>query len=745
MSRKPFSVNGKFKYRLNSWKYNAAVRFFLFAALILLFYVSLEGSLISPSYNLEKGERSQTTIYAPSTLENSIATLKAKDEAEQSVQPVYASVSMKTADLTDILFDKFEQVNGDNQVTLDQKVDIYRVEIPTLFNDFYDRFLRINGSLYTPSLLDEIRQQVNGQPYRIPEDVFFKIPRFSSSELTEMRAVTKNIVNKLMADQIVDAQSARSKVAEMVNSSALSGKSEREMVQEIARFVMTPNKFYDEDATKQAKADARNHTPSVYINKGDILVMKGQLITEEIYQQLEHQGLLKQATDYWQHLGIAMLAGLFAIVLHMFIRHSRLPISGNNAHLLMLVLIFILTVAGMKVVSLGQSLPYDYVGFLAPVAMGSMLIAILIEPSIAFTSSILFSILASVVFNLNDAQLFDFRYGLVSFIACFVSIFAIYRASQRGAILKAGIMASLASCLAVGAMLLIGQGYDTKGIVLSLSFAFASGLITAVLVVGLLPFFEVSFGILSALKLVELSNPNHPLLRKLLTETPGTYHHSVMVGNLSEAAAEAIGANGLLCRVGSFYHDIGKTRRPSYFIENQGNIENPHDRIEPQLSKSIIIAHARDGVEMLKEHRMPKQICDIAEQHHGTTLLKFFYHKALRQQEEKKGVHLQPVSEAEYRYPGPKAQSKEAAIVGISDCVEAAVRSLRNPTIEQIGTMVQKIIKNRVDDNQFNECDLTLKELETISRTLQETLLGIFHSRIEYPEDAPVKSQGEGA
>ena len=145
---------------------------------------------------------------------------------------------------------------------------------------------------------------------------------------------------------------------------------------------------------------------------------------------------------------------------------------------------------------------------------------------------------------------------------------------------------------------------------------------------GLLPFFEVAFGILSPLKLVELSNPNHPLLRKLLTETPGTYHHSVMVGNLSEAAAESIGADGLLCRVGSYYHDIGKTKRPSYFIENQTNIENPHDRIDPNLSKSIIIAHPRDGVEMLKDFKMPKPIRDIAEQHHGTTFLHFFYHKA---------------------------------------------------------------------------------------------------------------------
>lgn len=282
-------------------------------------------------------------------------------------------------------------------------------------------------------------------------------------------------------------------------------------------------------------------------------------------------------------------------------------------------------------------------------------------------------------------------------------------------------------------ILINNNGWSQSNTLYALGAAFAGGLLTTILVIGLMPFFEVTFGILSALKLVELSNPNHPLLRKLLTETPGTYHHSVMVGNLSEAAAEAIGANGLLCRVGSYYHDIGKTKRPGYFIENQNNIENPHDFIDPKLSKSIIIAHARDGVEMLKDYKLPKPIRDIAEQHHGTTFLHYFHHKALRLAEEQ-GVEPD-FTEADFRYPGPKAQSKEAAVVGIADSVEAAVRSLRKPTVEQVESMIEKIIKSRLDDHQFNECDLTLRELDLVSRTLKETVMGIFHSRIEYPEE----------
>jgi putative nucleotidyltransferase with HDIG domain len=228
------------------------------------------------------------------------------------------------------------------------------------------------------------------------------------------------------------------------------------------------------------------------------------------------------------------------------------------------------------------------------------------------------------------------------------------------------------------------------------------------------------------MKLIELSNPNHPLLRKILTEAPGTYHHSLMVANLAESACEAIGANGLIARVGCYYHDIGKTRRPNFFIENQINNENPHDRLAPEKSADIIIAHVQDGVNVLKKYRIPKEIIEIAEQHHGTTLLRYFYHRAMQDG--------QVVKEEEFRYPGPKAQTKESAVVGIADSVEAAVRSLKQPTPEQIENLVKNIIDNRLQDGQLNECDLTLKEVEIILHTLCESVKGIFHSRIEYPD-----------
>lgn len=725
-------IKGKWQDSVLRWKTSKPVRFFLFFFLVVFLYFSLSGSLLTETYDIEQGTASQSTIFAEERIENVEATERARQRAASDIQAVYTSVSFQHGELIESIFNYLEQINADTQFTSDEKAEIYRNFFPEELQWHQEQLLQEYKDVLNPTLHDEVQKQYTNQQYRIPVEAYYMFPRLTQEDLGEMEPVTKSIVNKLMAESITDASRSRERVAEMVNASELTRTTARGLVQEIARFVLMPNRFVDEEAKLQAIEEAKENVQPVYIEVNDPIVEKGQMITKEIYSLLESQGLLKERANYGPQVGLIILVSLFVLVLYMFVRNSDLPVKTNNAQLIMLVLIFTLNLIFMHLIKLAQP-QYEYIGFLAPVAMGSMLITILLDSKLAFISSVIFSMLASVMFKSPlNSSLFDFRFGFVAAVVCFVSVFVIHKASQRATILKSGLAVSMFAGLSVSSMILLMDSLDVREVLVSLSFAVASGIVTAVLVIGLLPFFEVTFGILSPLKLVELSNPNHPLLRKLLTETPGTYHHSIMVGNLSEAAAEAIGADGLLCRVGSYYHDIGKTRRPSYFIENQGNIENPHNFIEPSLSKSIIVAHAKDGAEMLREHKMPKQLCDIAEQHHGTTLLKYFYHKAMKQAElDESG---EEIKEADYRYPGPKAQTKEAAIVGIADCVEAAVRSLRNPTIEQIDSMVDKIIKGRLEDNQFNECDLTLKELDIVGRALKETLLGIFHSRIEYPE-----------
>lgn len=742
--RSEVSIRGKFNYRQTGWKYSGGVRFLIFLAVAVLFYLALQGRLVPRTYDIMPNTVSEKTIRAPKQMENAIETQKAKESAAQKVQPIYRGVPVKSDQLIDGLYEKLRNNNADTTLGFDTKVSLYRDVFPSLIKDFISQSvnsLTATGQ-YNKDFINDVDQKMTNQIYKIPEEAYYKLPRLTKDDLDVMEPVTKEIVAKLIVnDQVTDAQTARTKVAEMVNSSNLSKNTQRELVQEIARFIITPNTFYDGKGTEEARALVRENTPPVYINKNDVVVLKGDLISDEVYQRLEKLDLLKDKVDYWPQAGLLLLVALFVSGLYVYMNQVGSALRENNGQLLMLGIIFALNLIGIKIVALGEMLNYPYIGYLAPVSIGSMLIALLLDTRLALFTSILTSVLASIILNNQSDSIFDFRYGLVTLVMCITAVLSLHKASQRSTILKAGILVSLFALISIVALFLLENHYSLRDVMFAGGFAIAGGLLTVIFVIGLMPFFETFFGILSPLKLVELSNPNHPLLRKLLTETPGTYHHSIMVGNLAEAAAEAIGADGLLCRVGSYYHDIGKTKRPSYFIENQQNVENPHGSMDPSFSKSIIVAHPRDGVEMLKEYKIPKPIRDIAEQHHGTTLLKYFYHKAVQDLGKDTGKQ---VPEEDYRYPGPKAQSREAAIVGIADCVEAAVRSLRNPTVEQIDSMVQSILKNRLDDGQFNECDLTLKELNTIGKALRETLLGIFHSRIEYPSDLPKQTETKG-
>ncbi|WCM59733.1 HD family phosphohydrolase [Paenibacillus polymyxa] len=748
MTSKELSKGKTFQHRMNGWKYSVATRYLLFLFLVVLFYVGFASKLLPERYDIRVNQPSEKEIVAPMQLPNSKATLKAQEESAERVQPMYTIVPVRNDNLITGILDRIERLNQDDQVSRADKISIYKDEIPQRAREFVQNFVNNsrNADAYPDKLLDEVLEKTKEQTYRIPEETFIKIPRLTSEDIAEMRPVAREIVTGLMNDQITDAQTARAKVAERVSTSSLTKRTSREVVQELARLVITANKFYDDTATKDAKVQAREDTPTVYIKQGEVLVKKGEIITQEIYTLLDENELLKDKINYWPQFGLLMLSMMLALGLFMYIRQFQSRTRNfkyNNAQLLMLVLIFVITVGAMMLISILQNNERSYLGYLAPIALGAMLVTLLLDMSLAFVCAVIFSILASVILNVRQGQIFDFNFGFFAIVVCLAAIFSTHRASQRSTLFKGAIMVCLFGALSVFSLALIDQGNWTQTTTLyGVAFAFAGGLITAILVIGLMPFFESTFGILSALKLVELSNPNHPLLRKLLTETPGTYHHSVMVGNLSEAAAEAIGANGLLCRVGSYYHDIGKTKRPSYFIENQNGLENPHDSIEPKLSKSIIIAHARDGVEMQLDYKLPKPIRDIAEQHHGTTFLHYFYHKALREAEER-GVEPD-FTEDDFRYPGPKAQSKESAVVGIADSVEAAVRSLRKPTVEQVESMIEKIIKSRLDDHQFNDCELTMRELDIVAQTLKETVMGIFHSRIEYPEERP-KSENEKA
>jgi cyclic-di-AMP phosphodiesterase PgpH len=367
--------------------------------------------------------------------------------------------------------------------------------------------------------------------------------------------------------------------------------------------------------------------------------------------------------------------------------------------------------------------------FAVPVASGAMLISIFHGVGVAASFSLVISALACFAV---DGRMEFFVYF---FAGSLVAAYGVRRYRERGVFIRAGLKVSVVNMiLALSIMGLYGSFFTLETLVVVCS-ALLGGVLVGVVATGILPLIEMSFGYTTDIKLLELANLDQPLLRELMVQAPGTYHHSVIVSNMVEASARAINANPLVAKVAAYYHDIGKIKKPLYFIENQGGRGNRHEKLAPSMSSLILISHVKDGVELAKQYRLGKEIIDIIRQHHGTSLISYFYEKA-KEQGEKKGGRCLPVEEADFRYPGPKPQTKEAGVVMLADVVEAASKTLVDPTPARIQGMVQKIINKIFSDGQLDECELTLKDLHEIAKSFNKTLSGIFHHRIEYPEPA---------
>ncbi|MCL6547837.1 MAG: HDIG domain-containing protein, partial [Alicyclobacillus sp.] len=451
-----------------------------------------------------------------------------------------------------------------------------------------------------------------------------------------------------------------------------------------------------------------------------------------VLSRLRDVGLDRQGPNYAMATGfalfIAIAIGLLGVYVERRSPRRRLDNMGLIITALVLVLTAIMISVGKGVITAGgpSSIPY-----LVPISVGPMLISVLLDSSLA----VVISFYTSLLFGASLA--FDFWFVFTSFISCLVGAYSVAKVTHRGTFMRAGFLVSATNVLATLTMHLLqpGAGEPFRTFSLHVGLGALNGIVSAVLTMGILPFFESAFGVLTAIHLLELSNPNNPLLRKVLLEAPGTYHHSLIVGNLAEAAAEIVGADPLICRVGAYYHDVGKTRRPLFFVENQMTKENPHDKIAPSLSHLIITSHVSDGLEMLKKAGLPKPIRDICATHHGTTILWYFYNKAKEQ--DKNGT----VKVDDFRYPGPKPKTRECAIVMICDAVEAAVRSMSRPTPNRVEGVIRKIIRDRLEDGQLDECDLTLQDLDVMVGAFMKTLKGIYHARIEYPDPDKIRKE----
>lgn len=512
---------------------------------------------------------------------------------------------------------------------------------------------------------------------------------------------------------------------------------QREGLFAVLRKVLRPNLTFNKNETEARKRQASAEIKPVLfqIKKGEMIVREGERVSEEQIKKL--LALRDVGSDYsFLRTATGLMLGILLLTFtcHRFAKRNIRKYKPENRDLLFLVITFIGQFVLIKLAifistALESAFPYiesNTYYYLLPFAVGAMLVRIVLNSEVALVFSVLSSLLLGVLFG-NSLAI-----TLYAFIGNLTGAHWVRHCKERATLYRAGLWVSLANVVAILAIYLMAGRHFEIQLLYKLGFGLIGGFVCAVIVNGTIPLVESTFKYTTDIKLLELANMNTPVLRELMVQAPGTYHHSVIVGNLVESAAEAINANPLLARVAAYYHDIGKIRKPLYFIENIGGLENRHDKLSPSMSALILMAHVKDGAELARENKLGQPLVDIIRQHHGTSLIKFFYDRA----KAKADPGVQQVDERDYRYPGPKPQTREAALIMLADAVEAASRTLADPTPARIQGMVQKIINNIFIDGQLDECELTLKDLHNIAKSFNRILAGIFHHRVDYPEPA---------
>lgn len=684
----------------------------MYIYLAVLLFVLIIGNVMPQKVDVKLLGIAPKTIHSPITTVDNEATKEKRKEASLAVkdQYAYSEIPMQV---------RLETVN-----TIFLSISESKTAIRDKYPD--DAIEEIPNHIKLEILKKKIPKEVSNE---IEVDLLVPLLEVSDIRLSTAKELLMKTIKERMKEPIsIDTVSeARAEAKSKIEESSLPVNIKLILI-ELANTFIVHNYTFDSNATKEAKQLASDAVEPVKILQGQVIVKQGEIITKEAYQQLKLVGLLDGKTSYLPFVGLVTIIGVFILLINFFFRDEKIHLDKRKPNLLMFIIIATIIFALMKVISLSQpdSLLINF-GYLTPVAMAAMLVKLTISDRLSTLMSLLVSFGAGIMFNEGMSGSINFSVAFYVLLSGIAGAIFLEKKNRRMTIIRSSFYVILFNLVILFSLFFLqNTELSNRELFIYFTLGVLSGVLTAVLTLGILPLLEDAFGFISTFKLMELSNPNHPLLRKILTEAPGTYHHSLMVANLAEAGAESIGANGLLTRVGAYYHDIGKTVRPQFFIENQMNMKNPHDRINHNLSSKIIISHVRDGEEILLNNKMPKNIIDIAKEHHGTTLIKYFYVMEKKENPD--------ASEEDFRYPGPKPQTKESAIVGIADSVEAAVRSLHHPTIESIEQLVNKIVEERLLDGQFSQCDLTFAELEKVKNTMIETLTGLFHNRIEYPE-----------
>ena len=672
-------------------------RIVVFIITFMIIFATLATSVVTKKYDLRVGEIATTDIKASREVVNTVETEAKKIEAIEKVGKQY---SLQT------------DIQKNSQITLEEFFLNLKEAITTKDTE------SSNGNT-TSKLQLEILNEDNPFDLTTSEEMY--LLTLNEEQINKMYDVLLNAINDAYNISInEDSTETLNKAIQIAQDVVYNNYNDEHIISisdKIINVLVKPNLFYDNEKTEEAQQEAaKNVTPVVY-KKNQTIVEEGKPITEAQIQALDELGLLNNSKfNISLYLALAIMVIIVMYIQNRYLKKYHKDIYNNSSKLIMINIITIMTIVFARVFSIAS--PY-----LIPLACTPILLTLLLNYRISLVVSITNIILMAVAVSFNIEII------ILAIVSVIVGATFLKKMQQRNDILYSTAYLAVSSAIIVlSSGILLSN--NIKRILIDVALATGGAFISGILAMGLLPFLESSFNLVTNMKLLELSNPNNLLLKRLLMEAPGTYHHSIMVANLAEVAAEEVGANPMLVRVGAYYHDIGKIKRPFFFGENQLGGVNPHDKISPALSTTIIISHVKDGLELAKEYDVPTIVTDMIAQHHGTTLVKYFYY-TLKNNSENPDL----IKEDDFRYPGPKPQTKEAAIIMMADSVEAAVRSIQEPTLDKIEAMVNNIIKDKLNSNQLNECDLTFKDLEVIKACFLKVLKGIYHHRIEYPTE----------
>lgn len=667
-----------------------ARKVYIFFVTFAIIYGIILTSLVTQKYDLKEGDIAKVDIKASREVEDKLATDARRKQAADSVGQQY---------------NKKTEVEGNSEADL---------------NTNFDKINNIRNS--NGDINQKASNIKNSIPYNLSDIEINNLISMSKDDFNSLQALIIKNIKGIYSNDIREGNSDDVKKAQdYINLQFNNSKFNKDIIDLgtiISNSYIKPNLFLDEDKTQEMRDSAERKVSPVIIKKDQIIAKEGEPVTKEQLQMLEDLGLLdnNNSSNWFIYINLAVLIFIILLIEVFYLYRYHKELFKDNSKL---ILIFLLNVISLI---LARSI-YIISPFLIPLACMPMLLILLIDDRVSLFISILNCILISVVVQFNT------QITLISVTSALLPAIVLRKMQMRNDILYSSIYIAV-----INAIITFSVGFLNSNNVIDVltitGFSFLGACISAILTVGFLPFLESVFDIVTTVKLLELSNPNQPLLKRLLMEAPGTYHHSILVANIAEVAAENIGGNPVLTRVCAYYHDIGKIMRPYFFKENQIGNDNPHDKISPNLSALVIISHVKEGLELAREYKLPKTIQDTIAEHHGTTLVKYFYITMKNSSENPKDVN-----EDNFKYPGPIPKTKENAVIMMADCVEASVRSISNPTKGKIEEMVNNIIRDRLNEGQLDNCDLTLKDIDIIRKSFLKTLNGIYHQRIEYPID----------